>query len=208
MCPLGKRTPGGGFTTHRISIRTGNSWNGISMHAISLCLGINASNFDIYTETKMSSFWRNFHHWLHWKLSFWQLPVQPVMNISSKWRLFRFSVPGPLPPMLSSNPSHPTLPHCNPVGKFIRINYRHMMTKWKVDNCYSHFKNNHMKRPSRSNMGGSRCWPFWDFDKIWNGIILVIDECGISYKDFALIWMSPDLANDKWTLVQVRCWRR
>ena len=46
----------------------------------------------IYTETKMSSFWRNFHHWLHWKLSFWQLPVQPVMNISSKWRLFRFSV--------------------------------------------------------------------------------------------------------------------
>ena len=39
----------------------------------------------------MSSFWWNFHHWLHWKLSFWQLPVQPVMNISSKWRLFRFS---------------------------------------------------------------------------------------------------------------------
>ena len=46
---------------------------------------------DSNTETKMSSFWRNFHHWLHWKLSFWQLPVQPVMNISSKWRLFRFS---------------------------------------------------------------------------------------------------------------------
>ena len=50
------------------------------------------------TETKMSSFWRNFHHWLHWKLSFWQLPVQPVMNISSKWRLFRFSVLGRLTP--------------------------------------------------------------------------------------------------------------
>ena len=31
------------------------------------------------------SFWRNFHHWLHWKLSFWQLPVQPVMKMSSKW---------------------------------------------------------------------------------------------------------------------------
>ena len=44
-----------------------------------------------YTETKMSSFWRNFNHWLHWKLSFWQLPVQPVMKISSKWRHFRFS---------------------------------------------------------------------------------------------------------------------
>ena len=46
----------------------------------------------MYTETKMSSFWRNFNHWLHWKLSFWQLPVQPVMKISSKWRHFRFSV--------------------------------------------------------------------------------------------------------------------
>ena len=44
------------------------------------------------TETKMSSFWRNFNHWLHWKLSFWQLPVQPVTKISSKWRHFRFSV--------------------------------------------------------------------------------------------------------------------
>ena len=32
---------------------------------------------------------RNFNHWLHWKLSFWQLPVQPVIKISSKWRHFR-----------------------------------------------------------------------------------------------------------------------
>ena len=45
-----------------------------------------------YTETKMSSFWWKFHHWLHRKLSFWQLSVQPVMKISSKWRHFRFSV--------------------------------------------------------------------------------------------------------------------
>ena len=45
-----------------------------------------------YTETEMSSFWWNFHHWLHWKLSKWQLPVQPVIKISSKWRHFRFSV--------------------------------------------------------------------------------------------------------------------
>ena len=45
-----------------------------------------------FTETKMSSFWWNFHHWLHRKLSFWQLLVQPVMKISSKWRHFRFSV--------------------------------------------------------------------------------------------------------------------
>ena len=43
------------------------------------------------TETEMSSFWRNFRHWLHWKLSFWQLSVQPVMKISSKWWHFRFS---------------------------------------------------------------------------------------------------------------------
>ena len=39
---------------------------------------------------EMSSFWWNFHHWLHWKLSFWQLPVQAVMKISSKWH-FHFS---------------------------------------------------------------------------------------------------------------------
>ena len=45
-----------------------------------------------FTETKMSSFWRNLHHWLHWKLSKWQLSVQPVMKISSKWQHFRFSV--------------------------------------------------------------------------------------------------------------------
>ena len=31
----------------------------------------------------MSSFWRNFHHWLHGKLSFWQLSVQPVTKFSS-----------------------------------------------------------------------------------------------------------------------------
>ena len=40
----------------------------------------------------MMSFWRNFHHWLHWKLSFWQLSVQAVMKISSKWRHFHFNV--------------------------------------------------------------------------------------------------------------------
>ena len=28
------------------------------------------------------SFWWNFHHWLHWKLSIWQLLVQPMMRIS------------------------------------------------------------------------------------------------------------------------------
>ena len=37
-----------------------------------------------YTESKMW-FWCNFHDWLHWKLSFWQLPVQLMMKISSKF---------------------------------------------------------------------------------------------------------------------------
>ena len=44
---------------------------------------------DIIIE--MSSFWWNFHHWLHRKLSFWQLLVQPAMEISSTWRHFRYS---------------------------------------------------------------------------------------------------------------------
>ena len=38
-----------------------------------------------FVVTTMSSFWRNFYHWLHRKLSIWQLPVQPVKKISSKW---------------------------------------------------------------------------------------------------------------------------
>ena len=41
-------------------------------------------------EMGRSSLWWNFNHWLHWKLSKWQLPVQPVMKISSKWH-FQFS---------------------------------------------------------------------------------------------------------------------
>ena len=44
------------------------------------------------TEPEMP-FWRNFHHWLHRKLSKWQLSVQPMIKISSKWH-FRFSAPG------------------------------------------------------------------------------------------------------------------
>ena len=41
-----------------------------------------------HTETEKSSFWWNVHHWLHWKLSKWQLPVQPVMKISSNDDIF------------------------------------------------------------------------------------------------------------------------
>ena len=54
-----------------------------------------------HIETKMLWFWWNFHHWLHWKLSKWQLSVQPVMKISSqsrkfhiKWQYFGFSTLG------------------------------------------------------------------------------------------------------------------
>ena len=45
--------------------------------------GIELDSYDIFnhiTERKMSSFLWNFHHWLHWKLSFWQLPVEPGMK--------------------------------------------------------------------------------------------------------------------------------
>ena len=45
----------------------------------------------VHAETEMLSFWWNFHQWLHWKLSFWQLSVQTVMKISSKWWHFHFS---------------------------------------------------------------------------------------------------------------------
>ena len=45
-----------------------------------------------FTETEMLSFWQYLPHWLHWKLSKWQLPMQPVMKILSKWWHSHFSV--------------------------------------------------------------------------------------------------------------------
>ena len=45
---------------------------------------------ECYMETEISLWW-NFHHCLHRKLSLWQLSVQPVVEISSKW-YFRFNV--------------------------------------------------------------------------------------------------------------------
>ena len=53
-----------------------------------LLLNCRKTYTSLNTETKMSSFWQNFHHWLHRKLSFWQLSVQPVNKISSKWQHF------------------------------------------------------------------------------------------------------------------------
>ena len=42
------------------------------------------------TETKISSFWLNFHHSLQRKLSNWQHQAQPLMGITSWWRHFHF----------------------------------------------------------------------------------------------------------------------
>ena len=44
-----------------------------------------------YTETE-NSFWQQFSHWLRRKFIKWQLLVQPVMKISSKWEHLHFSV--------------------------------------------------------------------------------------------------------------------
>ena len=52
------------------------------------------SHYTKYTEIKMSPFWWNLYHWLHLKLSIWQLQpkLQPVIKISSKWQYFHFNV--------------------------------------------------------------------------------------------------------------------
>ena len=89
-----------------------------------------------FTETKMSSFWWNFHHWLHWKLSFWQLSVQPVMKISSKWRHFRFSVKS-IEMICHMNYTHWFVTYCRVVVElFINlllhgIYFHHDVIKWK-----------------------------------------------------------------------------
>ena len=44
----------------------------------------------VHALISMSSCWGNFHHWLHWKLWEWQLPMLPVMEMSSKWPHFCF----------------------------------------------------------------------------------------------------------------------
>ena len=43
-----------------------------------------SNRYSSHTETEMT-FWRNFHHWVYGKMSFSKLPLQPVMNIWSKW---------------------------------------------------------------------------------------------------------------------------
>ena len=46
------------------------------------------------TEANILSFWWYFHLWLHWKLSFRQLPVQSVKKMSSKRRHNNFNEEG------------------------------------------------------------------------------------------------------------------
>ena len=50
----------------------------------------NIGKRDSYAETEILSSWWNFHHWLHTKLLFWQLSVQPVKKISLKMIIFSF----------------------------------------------------------------------------------------------------------------------
>ena len=75
-------------------------WNGLMDPTSSIIcvaeagrLGMDMSLQPIITEMEMSSFWWNFHHSLHKKLSFWQLPVQPKMEIFQNEGHFRFNYP-------------------------------------------------------------------------------------------------------------------
>ena len=58
-----------------------------------------------FTETEMLPYRWNFHHWLHWKLPKWQLLVQPVMKVLSKWWHFCFNVCC----LISARPLHETM---------------------------------------------------------------------------------------------------
>ena len=70
----------------------------IILHNINIMLQVPSKKvilgllWSMYAETEILSFSWNFHQWLHWKLSKWQLSVQPVMKISSKWWRLRFSL--------------------------------------------------------------------------------------------------------------------
>ena len=66
-------------------------WRPFCLGGDELTLLLLELDYTTATETEMSSFWRNFHHWLHRKLSKWQLSVQSMIKISSKWQHFRFS---------------------------------------------------------------------------------------------------------------------
>ena len=65
-----------------------NGWHSVGiLKNIGLLLHRNTS---VYVEMEDFSFWQNFHPWSHWKLSKWQLPVQPVMKIFFKMIAFLY----------------------------------------------------------------------------------------------------------------------
>ena len=45
-----------------------------------------------FTEMEMSLFWWDFHHWMLWKVMFWQLCMLAMMKMSATQQYFRFSV--------------------------------------------------------------------------------------------------------------------
>ena len=70
------------------TVKIGPNYNATQLYFVIFSYDI----FMMSTETEMSSFWLDFHHWLHGKLSKWQHSVHPVTTISSKWQHFRLSV--------------------------------------------------------------------------------------------------------------------
>ena len=69
-----------------------NQWRESEMTSVinllyPVCHNVSICCYNNIIEMDMSSFLWNFHHW---QLSFWQLLVQAVMEILSKWWHFRF----------------------------------------------------------------------------------------------------------------------
>ena len=114
MCPSISSKPGFSVINVKLKVKF-RKWCNQGAPVIVLCCKINAGTYRVnwgncfiisvphvqvsaivlhsYTKTlqwKYRHFDKIFHHWLHWKLSEWQLPLQPVMKISSKWH-FCFS---------------------------------------------------------------------------------------------------------------------
>ena len=82
-----------GWISNEICMHNNICYFPLNMHKV-LVSFINESNVfsPFSTETKRSSYWRPFHHWLYLRLSEWQPQVQPVMRRLSIWWPFGFSV--------------------------------------------------------------------------------------------------------------------
>ena len=95
-----------------------------------------------YTETKMLSFWLNFHHWLRWNLSKRQLPVQAVVKISSK-RYFHFS--DMRIPVVEKGPWYGSLFSTKAsVSRFAHWN-KYFWTTWSLKQISFHYHSNLLK---------------------------------------------------------------